>query len=311
MTLLDIAILFGVLLAAGVSVHLVQAYWPHMRRKAHNDVAGFIYAAVGALYAVLLAFMVIAGWEHLNAARDTTYSEANALDNIYWISGSLPSLEGGAIDDLTLKYARTVIDEEWPMMARHQISPTAVDLVNQIRYAVFTFTPASAQQQVLYEQAVVSVNDFTVARQDRLNAISDVMPPPLWMALIIGAVITVGFSLLFGLENKIAHIGMVVALAALITIALLLIKNMDNPFAGVVRIRPVAFEDFLDLMAPRADPRGVPAGHRPDFADRRQPYCGASLTRFYWRGCGTQAAPAASMPHPCGQDCTHVPGRSR
>ncbi|MBV8771601.1 MAG: hypothetical protein JO166_04605, partial [Deltaproteobacteria bacterium] len=32
-------------------------------RKAHNDLAGFIFAVVGVIYAVLLAFIAIATWE--------------------------------------------------------------------------------------------------------------------------------------------------------------------------------------------------------------------------------------------------------
>jgi hypothetical protein len=41
------------------------------RRQGHNDVAGFIYAVVGVIYAVLLALMVIAVWEDYEKARDT------------------------------------------------------------------------------------------------------------------------------------------------------------------------------------------------------------------------------------------------
>ena len=252
MRLADIPILFGVLLVVGVSVHLVQTYWPHANRKEHNDVAGFIYAAVGALYAVLLAFVVISVWANLSTVRDTTYSEANQLANVYWISRSLPLPQGAAIERLTLKYAHTVIDEEWPLMARRESSPEATRLVYQIRAAVFGFTPQSGQQQVLYEQAVASVNDFATARRDRLDAIGDAMPPQLWLALIVGAVMTVGFCLLFGVENKIAHIGMVAVLAVLITTLLLLINNMEYPFSGSMRIGPQAFEVFLSrLPAPR------------------------------------------------------------
>lgn len=252
MTVADIATLLGVLAAVGVSIHLVQAHWPFGSRREHNDVAGFIFAAVGMLYAVLLAFVVIVVWENLNTARDTTYSEANQLANIYWISRSLPLPQGAAIEGLTLTYAHTVIDKEWPLMATRHSSPDATHLVYQIRGAVFGFTPRPGQQQALYEPAVASVNGLAAARRERLDAIGEMIPPLLWAALITGAVLTVGFCLLFGLPSKAAHIAMVAMLAALIMISLLLIKDMEYPFAGSVRIGPEAFEVFLSrLPAPR------------------------------------------------------------
>src|SRR6266567_6218498 len=193
MTLVDIAILLGVLLVAVASVHLVQAYWPHVSRQEHNDVAGFIFAAVGVLYAVLLAFVVIVVWENLNNARDTTYSEANQLADVYWISRSLPLPQGAVIERLALRYARTVVDREWPLMAKRESSIEATQLVYEIRRDVFAFTPRSGQQQALYEQAVISVNALAAARRNRLDAISEVIPLLLWVALIIGAVMTIGF----------------------------------------------------------------------------------------------------------------------
>ena len=51
---------------------------------------------------VLLAFVAIVGWEDLSAARQTTYTEANELANIYWVAHSLPSPQGTKIDGLCL-----------------------------------------------------------------------------------------------------------------------------------------------------------------------------------------------------------------
>src|ERR1700732_5105881 len=107
---LDIAILVGVVVVVGLSVHLIHRYWPYTERQKHNDVAGFIFAGVTVFYAVLLAFVVIVGWENLTSARETTYTEANQLASVYWISRNLPSPQGAVIEGLSLKYAHTVID---------------------------------------------------------------------------------------------------------------------------------------------------------------------------------------------------------
>jgi hypothetical protein len=57
---------YGVLVVGGVclvslaGLELVHRLVPAQSRQRHNDVAGFIYAALGVIYAVLLALVVIA-----------------------------------------------------------------------------------------------------------------------------------------------------------------------------------------------------------------------------------------------------------
>jgi hypothetical protein len=249
MGLPEIAILLGVLVVVGLSVHLIHTYWPYTKRQKHNDVAGFIFAAVAVFYAVLVAFVVVVGWEDLNTARETTYTEANQLANVYWISRSLPSPQGHAIESLTLEYAYAVIDDEWPLMEKDESSPQAQVVLDQMRDDVFAFMPRSLGQQVLDEQAVTSVNELSAARRNRLVTMNEAIGEPLWVVLIIGGVITVGFCLLFGLQSKTAHFGMVAALAILVTISLLLIKEIQYPFAGNPHIGPDAFEVFLSQVS--------------------------------------------------------------
>src|SRR3712207_9534008 len=69
----------GACLAAILGLALVQRLVPATIRKEHNDVAGFIYAVVGVIYAVLLALVVIATWEEFGRARITVETEATAL----------------------------------------------------------------------------------------------------------------------------------------------------------------------------------------------------------------------------------------
>jgi membrane-bound ClpP family serine protease len=64
-----LTIVYGVLVIGGICLValgrfiLVERLVPAESRQSHNDVAGFIYAALGVIYAVLLALVVIAVWE--------------------------------------------------------------------------------------------------------------------------------------------------------------------------------------------------------------------------------------------------------
>ena len=244
----EISILLCVLLVVFGSVHLTHKYWPYTKRREHNDVAGFVFAGIGVMYGVLLAFVVIVAADSLASARSITYTEANQLANVYWMSRGLPRPQGAAIQGLALDYAHAVIGTEWPLMAKDESSGQAQLLLDQMREDVLGFTPRSDQQEFIYEQELTSVNALSGARRDRLVAMNDTIPEPMWIVLIIGGAITVGFCLLFGLQNKMVHAGMVASLAVLITISLILIKNMQYPFAGNPHIGPDAFEIFLSQV---------------------------------------------------------------
>jgi hypothetical protein len=120
---LSISIVYGVVVVCAVSLAalgglaLVQRLVPTEVRQKHNDVAGFIYAVLGVVYAVLLALVVIATWESYESARVTVEDEANALAEIFWLAHWMPQPEGRELQELARSYAEDVVDEEWPLNA--------------------------------------------------------------------------------------------------------------------------------------------------------------------------------------------------
>ena len=64
--------------------------------------------------------------------------------------------------------------------------------------------------------------------------------------MVYGAVVTVGFTYLFGLQNTWAHRLMVLSLTAVITLVLFTIGVMEHPFSGGARLEPDAFELVLE-----------------------------------------------------------------
>src|SRR5918996_1657663 len=111
-----VLVVIGVCLAAVAGLELVQRLVPSEKRQQHNDVAGFLYAVVGVVYAVLLALLVIAVWEQYQSAREAVESEANAVADITWIAHQLPETERYQLQELARSYAQEVVDEEWPLM---------------------------------------------------------------------------------------------------------------------------------------------------------------------------------------------------
>jgi Protein of unknown function (DUF4239) len=224
---------------------LVQRLVPPERREEHNDVAGFIYAVLGVAYAVLLAFVAIAVWEDYKTAQTNVESEANELAGVYFLASQLPEPQRTRIQDLLPTYARVVVEEEWPMMKRGQTSPRADSLLRQLRLKLLEFDPSTEGEQVLYERGLSQLHDALDARRSRLLEVREGIPKLLWVVLVVGGVITVSFTYLFGLKSNVAHALMVAALTLLICAILFTIGEFDYPFSGVVEIRPDAFREVL------------------------------------------------------------------
>jgi len=63
----DLVVLLGVLVAVSLSIHFVHQHWESTKRREFGDVAGFIFGAVAVMYSVLLAFVAVVGWETLSS----------------------------------------------------------------------------------------------------------------------------------------------------------------------------------------------------------------------------------------------------
>jgi len=246
----DGAILVGMLVGTAACMLLVQRFASVPARVNCNDVAGFIFAAVGAFYAVLVAFVVIVVWENTSTAKATTFDEADSLAGVYWMSRQMPLPEGAKLEGLTLSYAHAVVDTEWQEMAGHASDPAATALMYQIRDTALAFQPNGDQQSAIYQNMIQHVDGLASKRRARLNLIEDCVPPLLWTALIVGAVVTIAFTFLFGLSNTWAHLLMVVSLAGLIALSLIAIKEMNYPFVGPNKVKSTAFEVFLARLPP-------------------------------------------------------------
>ena len=62
---------------------LVRRYADLNRLTANNEIAGFKFATIGVLYAVLLAFSVIVVWGKYSETEANVVQEAGAAEDIY------------------------------------------------------------------------------------------------------------------------------------------------------------------------------------------------------------------------------------
>jgi hypothetical protein len=212
--------------------------------ESHKEVAGFIIAVVGALYSVLLAFVVAGVWEQFEETATIAEHEAELAISLYRDAEVFPTSD--EIRSSLRGYATSVIDEEWPSMAEHQEEAPATDLaLSDVFESYRSIDPQQADEEVFQGNALDRLDDLTAARRERITASSKSLPGPLWLVIVAGAFITLGFTLLLPVQSARAQTLMVSMLAAMAALLLFLILSLDLPFSGDLAVSPKAMEDAV------------------------------------------------------------------
>jgi hypothetical protein len=243
--LLGVLIIVGVPMVAVAVQAIVRRLVPDIVAGEHNEVAGFLIAVVGVVYAVTLAFIVIVTWEDFHDARDTVDHEAGALRSLYRDSRSLPEPARTRLGEVVVRYGHEVATGEWDAMNDGESSEAAFQMIGEMFTTLGGVTDATATQQTFLADSLVRLNDVAEDRAQRLTVAEEGTVSVLWAAIIVGGVLTVGFALLFGVSNERLHYVMIGVFAAVLALQIFVILVLNHPFSGDIRVSPEPFEHVV------------------------------------------------------------------
>jgi hypothetical protein len=221
------------------------------RLRSNNEVAGFKFAVIGVLYAVLVAFAVIVVWEKFNDAETTVSREAGAATTVYRLSAGIDERTGAALRERMTAYLKIAIAEDWPAMERGTASPAVNRALDSVYATLLADYASDSRHAGVFADVLRQLDTITQARRDRLAMANGIVPGVVWFALFGGAIVTIGFTFFFGAENVRAQALMTGVLSFLILSLLLIIIAIDYPFSGAVKVEPHALAGVLtDFGAP-------------------------------------------------------------
>jgi hypothetical protein len=239
-------LLVGVLsFAAMAGPILVRRRWDLERLQKNFEVAGFKFATVGVLFAVVLAFAVIVVWEKYTEADDGVAAEAGAAATIYRLADGMGGVPGAELRAAVTTYLQGAVREDWAAMERGVASRAVTQTLDTVYATLLRFQPADAHGQVVMTEVLYQLDQLTQARRHRIVLASGIVPGIVWTILFFGAAVTIGFTLFFGTRNLRAQELMTGALASLIFSGLLIIIAVDRPVSGTVKVGPEALVAVL------------------------------------------------------------------
>lgn len=213
--------------------------------ESHNDVAGFIYAVVGVIYAVLMAFMVFAVYGQYQTAEGRIEKEAASMGDLYRVASNLREPTRSEVIGLLKEYARTMIEKEFPEMDKGKFHEEPKIQHDKLWNLFYRYKPKDEADRIWFEQALSTLIVFADAKRDRMASARQSFPSFMWLVLYVGGFITIVYSYFFGTKNVWAQALIVIFLAGTVTLVLLLIAALERPFAGIIRVSPGPFELFL------------------------------------------------------------------
>lgn len=223
---------------------LVRNIAPRESRRKHNDLAGFILAVVGVIYAVLLAFVAVGVWERFDQAEIGVSNEAAAIQIVYRDAASFP--QHVALRGALRGYVEQVIEREWPAMEHGGMSRAAERSGYRTDGLIRGLTVKTASQSNIQARMLDAFDRALMDRDVRLSIRATGIHPLMWFVLVVGGVITVGFTYLFGFEEIRLEIAMTGTLSLLIGLVLFLTLALDFPFRGGITVTPDAFVRALE-----------------------------------------------------------------
>lgn len=223
---------------------LVRRHVGLERLTTNNEVAGFKFAVVGVIYAVLMAFAIVVVWQRYTDAELAVVSEAGAAATLYRLAAG-PEPEARELRRALAAYLTLAIEVEWPQMAHEEESAEANRGLDVLYAAALHMGQTALRPPAVLLPIFNQIDLITEARRSRLHLAIGIMPGVLWAALILGGGLTAGFTYFFGTENLKAQVMMSAILAIIVFMGLFVIVAIDHPFTGPVHIDPGPLQRVL------------------------------------------------------------------
>jgi hypothetical protein len=243
------ALIVGVFLGfslAGLFISRPAVRWFLHASTKHNDIVSYFFAGIGIFYGLALGLIAVATWDDYTQTDGVVTTEAAAVGALYRDLDGYPQPLRERLERIMREYTRVVIDREWPAHKRGLAVEDGDSSLDHLENEVMSFEPASEREKIVQAEVVRSLDTVMEQRRLRLQAVTTGLPAALWSVVLVGALLNVGVSYLFWIENLGLHAALVAIMAAFIGLLVFLTAAMDNPFRGEFSVSCQAFQTILE-----------------------------------------------------------------
>jgi hypothetical protein len=213
--------------------------------------AAAVYTVVGTAYMVIVAFVFFVAFESYGGAKSDAEEEATATLAMFHAAHPFDPTVRARLQGQVICYAREVIASGWPAMREGEGSEVVDARVTALEESAERIALEGAKQEAAYDHWFALNEDRRKGRQGRIGKASGLVPPVLWLILIVGAVVVIGAVGLFAdpREARVPQAAMIAAVAVIVASGLVLVRFLDRPYENKSgSIKPTAMTRTLAQM---------------------------------------------------------------
>jgi hypothetical protein len=216
-----------------------------------SDRSASVFAFLGVGFAILLGFVIFFAFDSYSNAKGNAEQEATAVVSQFEIAALLaPGRRDRLRGDLVC-YARSVVGYEWPAMRDGKSSPHVEHWITRLEGEVPFVAIDSPRTQVAFTKWFESSESREEGRRVRLLESQATIPPLLWIMLILGASLVVGYVLFYAdsRERLVPQALLMASVTALSVTSLLAVKLLASPYQNESgSLKPASMKYALGLM---------------------------------------------------------------
>ncbi|MGH3166560.1 MAG: hypothetical protein ACRDN0_11800 [Trebonia sp.] len=231
----------GIMLAAGVISAVVAATiaWFFRHRSEPEDVTiGFLGPSLAAMYLLVLALALATEWQTIGSAQQAVGNEAVAIRQLYWSASGLPATEADSLRSQVRDYTATVLRHDWHEMQRGSLDDESDQLLTKMGTFVLTVNTQTSAASNAQQYALGQVSALATSRAEREGAAESRLPLGVLVVVICTSLIVFVFPFVGGLKSESLCIVIAVLQAMLVTIGVVVVFQLDNPFTGPLATTP-------------------------------------------------------------------------
>jgi len=238
----------GAAVVAVVGFVIVHRLAKPINLEEHQGFLDAMLSIVGTLVSIVLGLLVAAALDHYQDIVRSVDAEAASVTQIFRLSSGLPGDVQKTLHQLCIDYCDEVINEEWPAMARGELSNKVLATYAQIVAEVVKFHPSNDGESNLHSALISAMQQIGDCRRQRILALHSPWIGHLMPILLVCAAIVLAFTYLYVRRGAIFHAFLIGLVAIALGGNLGLVFVLSNPFSGDWRIPPRAFELNVKLL---------------------------------------------------------------
>ncbi len=211
------------------------------------DAEGLALAAtlVGAIYAVVFAFVIFVIWGQFTNVEKSAEAECSYLKDLLRFANYLNPDSNRAVRRAVSEYAQRVVNSEWRALATRRKDQSAEKAFAAIIGAIVRIEAADSAEATVIATLSGIVSKAGERRDARIAESLTRIPPTLLALVRIMAGVLLLLMFVYPFHSWGVGAACFTALAVILFLSNLVMTDTDNPFDGIFNVSAQPFSDLM------------------------------------------------------------------